>query len=952
MTNENNKEIKKALIEQVKRLRTLGLDRTGLVPITTDSAKKPPSWFPWTEYRDEKRPPLNDNEIEEIWSKPDVARGAIMLNGTCFLIDVDCEGLAVQRILERRMSEKLQEHLRRTRVSHTPHGIHILVYLDPRAFPEGVAEMLCWQIIGRNKDGTNTNKRRQDRGHADGSGEIRILSQVKYAIEAGEGYGPIDAEHEKPAVLDEELSRELVELYTSFKDQSNAIRMMMDGNKKESILEYWTAESGRRQDIAMGLAGTCWHTKVPEALAYDLVYYIAKVSNDEELDLRLSAVRDTYRNGRAGKDIAGRSKLLPALDGNTEIIARIHQGLEGLGYKITRSNVIFKGSDASKKFFGSVDDIKGKEGDPNTREGFGGALGSKADIAVELCSEFIIDLFVDKFDVAFAIIEINNRQETIGIKRNKFKLFMRKVFYDSEGEALSQQALDSAVGVFESKAVYSDKKRLLALRISDGLTDISETAEDVTSQQIVSNEPLRIYYDLTNSKYQIVEVTPDNGWSIKDSNQVPQMFYRLQGQLPQATPTKSYPEDIMDQFMDLVNTVVRDANGNELVEETRKMRLLLKCYIIALFVPNIGRVILLLYGEQGSAKTAFLELVKMLVDPSGAPTLSFPRSIAEVVQQLSHNFIAYYDNVSIVKDWLSDALCRAATGTGFTKRQLYTDDEDIIYEFIRSAGISAIHLPGSKPDMLDRSLIAKFSFIQKDFRRKYKEDILPVFYQLRPQLLGYIFDILAQTLKIKSQGGIQLDTRSRMADWEEWCEIIARCMGYKPMEFINAYTANTKLQSDLVLEDRPVARAIVRLVQSLEEGDEWTGYTSTLLKELEVIATRDLDINIKQERLWPKAANALGYRIGEVKPNLRELDIEIYDHKDSSGLKVLHIGRKKDVCKRSQGSQGSPGDSKLEDFEHVNSPSKTGSDQITGDTGDAGDFGDAIQTSTNEGGSG
>jgi hypothetical protein len=82
-------------------------------------------------------------------------------------------------------------------------------------------------------------------------------------------------------------------------------------------------------------------------------------------------------------------------------------------------------------------------------------------------------------------------------------------------------------------------------------------------------------------------------------------------------------------------------------------------------------------------------------------------------------------------------------------------------------GISAIHLPGSKPDMLDRSLIAKFSFIRKDFRRKYKEDILPAFYQLRPQLLGYIFDILSQALKIKSQGGVQLDTRSRMADWEE-----------------------------------------------------------------------------------------------------------------------------------------------------------------------------------------
>lgn len=93
--------------------------------------------------------------------------------------------------------------------------------------------------------------------------------------------------------------------------------------------------------------------------------------------------------------------------------------------------------------------------------------------------------------------------------------------------------------------------------------------------------------------------------------------------------------------------------------------------------------------------------------------------------------------------------------------------------------------------------------------------------------MGYIFDILAKALKIKSQGGLQLETRSRMADWEEWCEIIARSIGYEPNEFIDAYADNTKLQSDLVLEDRPVSRAMVRLVEALEEGEEWSGLTST-----------------------------------------------------------------------------------------------------------------------------
>ena len=163
--------------------------------------------------------------------------------------------------------------------------------------------------------------------------------------------------------------------------------------------------------------------------------------------------------------------------------------------------------------------------------------------------------------------------------------------------------------------------------------------------------------------------------------------------------------------------------------------------------------------------------------------------------------------------------------------------------------------------------------------------------------MGYIFDILAKALKIKSQGGLQLETRSRMADWEEWCEIIARSIGYEPNEFIDAYADNTKLQSDLVLEDRPVSRAMVRLVEALEEGEEWSGLTSTLLHEFDEIAATQLDLNTKVEKLWPKSPSALSRRIGEIKPTLRELGIEIYETQDSkTRIKTLHIRRKKEGC--------------------------------------------------------
>ena len=146
-------------------------------------------------------------------------------------------------------------------------------------------------------------------------------------------------------------------------------------------------------------------------------------------------------------------------------------------------------------------------------------------------------------------------------------------------------------------------------------------------------------------------------------------------------------------------------------------------------------------------------------------------------RQLSHNYIAYFDNVSIIKEWISDTLCRGVTGSGFSKRQLYTDDDDIIYYFQRCIGFNGINLAATKADLLDRGIIIQLERIPKERRRKL-EDIWNDFEILRPQLLAYIFDILVKVLQIKQKGGITIPNGlNRMADFEEYAEIISQMYG-------------------------------------------------------------------------------------------------------------------------------------------------------------------------------
>ncbi len=126
----------------------------------------------------------------------------------------------------------------------------------------------------------------------------------------------------------------------------------------------------------------------------------------------------------------------------------------------------------------------------------------------------------------------------------------------------------------------------------------------------------------------------------------------------------------------------------------------------------------------------------MLVDPSTTQTFTFPRDSNEFIQQLSHNYIVYYDNVSIIQDWVSDSLCRAVTGSSFSKRALWTNDEDFYYNFKRNLGINGIDLAATKADLLDRSILMETERIDKAERIKL-EKIWEKFNEIKPHVFMY-----------------------------------------------------------------------------------------------------------------------------------------------------------------------------------------------------------------------
>jgi hypothetical protein len=108
---------------------------------------------------------------------------------------------------------------------------------------------------------------------------------------------------------------------------------------------------------------------------------------------------------------------------------------------------------------------------------------------------------------------------------------------------------------------------------------------------------------------------------------------------------------------------------------------------------------------------------------------------------LDHNYLPVFDNLSSLPGWASDMLCRAATGGAYSKRELYSDDEDVCYSFLRPYLLNGISCCATRPDLLDRSILIELTRIPDD-RRRLEGDLFQEWDSVRPGIFGAVLDAL------------------------------------------------------------------------------------------------------------------------------------------------------------------------------------------------------------------
>ncbi|WP_051382648.1 hypothetical protein [Gloeobacter kilaueensis] len=455
------------------------------------------------------------------------------------------------------------------------------------------------------------------------------------------------------------------------------------------------------------------------------------------------------------------------------------------------------------------------------------------------------EFFHDDVGSAWADVQNDGHRETWPLRSGGFRDWLARAFYQIEGKSPGGQAQADALAVLQGLARFDGPERSVFVRIA--------------------HFGGKIYLDLADQQWRAVEIDA-TGWRVVA--EPPVRFRRSRAALPLPEPVTGGNLSELRRFLN-----VGDSDWPKLV-----------AWLVGAF-GDFPYPILTLTGEQGTGKTTTARLIRSLTDPARASARSAPRDERDLAVCATNAWIASFDNLSSIPDWLSDALCRLSTGGGFSTRQLFTDAEEQIFDFRRPAILTAIGDLASRGDLLDRTLTVRLQSVS-DEKRREETTLWSDFEAARPKLLGALLDAVSTALR--NRNSVHLLKKPRMADFAVWAVAAELALGVPSGSVIAALFEARDEATAQALEASPIAAAVQRL---MAEHTSWSGTASELMTAL--LTASGLEGN-KPPRSWPQNPSYLGRELRRAAPALRSAaGIEVEERRiGKKGARQIFLDRK------------------------------------------------------------
>ncbi len=453
-----------------------------------------------------------------------------------------------------------------------------------------------------------------------------------------------------------------------------------------------------------------------------------------------------------------------------------------------------------------------------------GRKASQATQLVDLALASGMELWHSLAGDAYATLIVDGHREHHPLRR-VVRDYLAHTYYVHHRRGASSAALTDALATLSGMARYDGRLYPVGVRVVHH-TD-------------------RIYIDLGDPDWHSIAITGD-GWRVVDT--APVRCWRPASLRELPMPTSGGSIDEMRELWP-----VDDSTWTLVVS-----------WLVATLSCGPYPVLVEI-GEQGSGKSTLGRMLRGLIDPASPELRGIPRDERDVMIGARASYIIALDNLSGLAVWLSDALCRVATGGGLATRTLYSDLDETLVDVMRPILLTGIDSPATRGDLLDRALVVTLPPMPDHLRRDEAE-LWRRYHAMRPALLGAVCD--AAVMALRGVSTVQLARRPRMADACCWVAAAEPALGWPAGQTLAAWIgARDAASADLLAMD-PVAQALMAV---MGERENWSGTAAELL----TLLCGRVPESTRGRRDWPGSARGLAGILRRLAPDLRRMGITI-----------------------------------------------------------------------------
>ena len=285
--------------------------------------------------------------------------------------------------------------------------------------------------------------------------------------------------------------------------------------------------------------------------------------------------------------------------------------------------------------------------------------------------------------VAYVTFPVKDHRENWPVRSKAFSQWLAGQAYRRNDAVPGKQAIDDALNFLEGRAIHDGPERKPFRRTGE--------------------REGNIYIDLGDATWRAVEIYP-GGYRLLETHDLPMIRSAAMLALPEPVSSESG-----NDLFPFVNVATEDDFK------------LVVAWLIAALRPRGPYPIMLIQGEQGSGKSILSRLLRSIVDPNIAPIRAAPKDEEDLIVAAKNGHVIALDNVSKIDAIMADALCRVATGGGFSTRVKYTNDEEHVVWTCNPVLANGIPSLADRPDLASRAIIVRLVAIAEDHRKPEDE---------------------------------------------------------------------------------------------------------------------------------------------------------------------------------------------------------------------------------------